>query len=113
MVIHARIVLACAAGRTNAGIAADSGMHIDNVRKWRSRFYHHRLEGLADLPRSGRPPVFTAVQVAEVKQLAWHLARRHRHTIVAVVQPGVGHRSHPTRHHRIDIRIDGAAVAQQ
>lgn len=70
MVIRARIVLACAAGRTNAWIAADVGMHIDTVRKWRSRFYHHRLEGLADLPRSGRPPVFTAVQVAEVKQLA-------------------------------------------
>lgn len=70
MVIRARIVLACARGCTNAGIAADVGMHIDTVRKWRSRFYHHRLEGLTDLPRTGRPPVFTAVQVAEVKQLA-------------------------------------------
>ena len=70
MVIRARIVLACAEGRTNAGIAADVGMHIDTVRKWRHRFHHHRLDGLADLPRSGRPPVFTAVQVAEVKQLA-------------------------------------------
>ncbi|WP_155853632.1 helix-turn-helix domain-containing protein, partial [Arthrobacter sp. H5] len=53
-----------------AAIAADVGMHIDTVRKWRHRFYHHRLEGLADLPRTGRPPTFTAVQVAEVKQLA-------------------------------------------
>ncbi|WP_028281370.1 helix-turn-helix domain-containing protein, partial [Arthrobacter sp. H5] len=70
MVIRARIVLAAARGHTNAAIAADVGMHIDTVRKWRHRFYHHRLEGLADLPRTGRPPTFTAVQVAEVKQLA-------------------------------------------
>ena len=70
MVIRTKIVLAAAQGHTNAAIAADIGMHIDTVRKWRRRFAQHRLDGLKDRSRSGRPPVFTPVQVAEVKELA-------------------------------------------
>lgn len=50
-----------------------SGLHVDTVRKWRRRFWQRRLAGLADLPRSGRPRIFTAVQVAEVKALACEL----------------------------------------
>jgi transposase len=72
-VIRARIVLAAAHGLTNAGIAADLGLHVDTVRKWRRRFFQKRLAGLADLPRPGRPPMFTAVQVAQVKALACEL----------------------------------------
>ena len=70
MVIRAKIVLAAAEGHTNAAIAAETGMHIDTVRRWRKRFSQHRLDGLKDRPRSGRPPAFTPVQVAEVKALA-------------------------------------------
>ncbi len=70
MVIRAKIVLAAAQGHTNAAIAAESGMHIDTVRKWRRRFCRQRIDGLADLRRSGRPAEFTPAQVAEVKALA-------------------------------------------
>jgi len=70
MVIRAMIVLAAAQGHSNAAIATDLGMHIDTVRKWRRRFTQHGVEGLADRARSGRPPEFTPVQVAEVKALA-------------------------------------------
>lgn len=70
MVIRAKIVLAAAEGHTNAAIAAETGMHIDTVRRWRRRFHQHGLDGLKDRPRSGRRPVFTPVQVAEVKALA-------------------------------------------
>jgi transposase len=70
MVIRAKIVLAAAQGHSNAAIAAELGMHIDTVRKWRRRFTQHGIDGLADRARSGRPPGFTAVQVAEVKALA-------------------------------------------
>jgi transposase len=72
-VIRARIILAAAEGAANAAIAADLGLHVDTVRKWRRRFHRHRLAGLADRPRPGRPRTFTAVQVAEVKALACEL----------------------------------------
>ena len=72
-VVRARIILAAAEGVSNARIAADFALHVDTVRKWRRRFWQRRLDGLADLPRSGRPRVFSAVQVAEVKALACEL----------------------------------------
>ena len=54
-VVRAQIILAAADGTSNAAIAADLGLHVDTVRKWRRRFYRRRLAGLTDLPRSGRP----------------------------------------------------------
>jgi transposase len=72
-VVRARIVLAAAGGATNAEIAAQLGVHVDTARKWRRRFATMGLAGLDDLPRSGRPRVFTPVQVAEVKALACSL----------------------------------------
>jgi len=72
-VIRAGIILAAAEGGSNARIAADLGLHVDTVRKWRRRFGQSRLAGLADLPRSGRPRIFSAIQVAEVKALACEL----------------------------------------
>jgi transposase len=61
-VIRARIILTAADGVSNARIAADLGVHVDTVRKWRRRFYQRRLAGLDDLPRSGRPRRFSAVR---------------------------------------------------
>jgi transposase len=68
--LRAAIVLAAAAGQNNAMIAAELGICIDTVRKWRRRFAAARLPGLADAPRSGRPPSFTAADRAEVIALA-------------------------------------------
>jgi transposase len=68
--LRARIVLAAAAGMTNAAIAAHEGVHVDTVRKWRRRFTAGRLAGLTDAPRSGRPSVFTAADRAEAVALA-------------------------------------------
>jgi transposase len=68
--LRAQIVLAAAAGKTNAAIAVEVGAHLDTVRKWRRRFAAGRLDGLKDAPRSGRPPVFTAADRAEVIALA-------------------------------------------
>jgi transposase len=72
-VVRATIILSAARGGSNAPIAADLGVHVHTVRKWRRRFWQHRLAGLADLPRPGRPRQFSAVQVAEVKALACEL----------------------------------------
>jgi len=68
--LRAQIVLAAAAGETNAAIARQVGAHVDTVRKWRRRFAAGRLAGLKDAPRSGRPPVFTATARAEAIALA-------------------------------------------
>jgi transposase len=68
--LRAQIVLAAAAGKANAAIAAQVGVHVDTARKWRRRFAAARLAGLKDAPRSGRPPVFTAADRAEAVALA-------------------------------------------
>jgi transposase len=68
--VRARIVLAAAAGASNAAIAAELGLCVDTARRWRRQFLTERLEGLVDRPRSGRPRRFTAVQVAELTALA-------------------------------------------
>jgi len=72
-VLRARTVLAAAAGVPNARIAARLGVTEDTVRKWRGRFATDRLDGLKDLPRSGRPKVFAPVVVAQVKAIACSL----------------------------------------
>jgi transposase len=68
--LRARIVLAAAAGMTNAAVAVQEGVHVDTARKWRRRFAAGRLAGLKDAPRSGRPSVFTAADRAEAVALA-------------------------------------------
>jgi Homeodomain-like domain/DDE superfamily endonuclease len=54
---------------------------VDTVRKWRRRFTLRRLAGLRDSHRSGRPPVFTPVQVAAVKALACEPPGQHDLTV--------------------------------
>jgi transposase len=71
--VRAQIVLHAARGRSNARISRETGLHLDTVRTWRSRFAGHGLAGLSDRTRSGRPPSFTALQIAEVKALACQL----------------------------------------
>ena len=56
---RARVVLAAAAGRTNAEIAAAEGLSRLSVGVWRQRFAAERLAGLKDRPRPGKPPIYT------------------------------------------------------
>ena len=74
---RAWIVLAAAAGQHNAQIARNLGLHVDTVRTWRGRFATDGMKGLADRPRTGRPPVFAAAVVAGVKALACSLPAEH------------------------------------
>ncbi len=71
--MRAQVVLHAAHGRSNARIARVTGLHLDTLRRWRGRFAEHGLVGLSDRERSGRPPSYTALQVAEAKALAWRL----------------------------------------
>ena len=59
-VLRARIVLAAAAALPNAVIARQLSLSQDTVRTWRDRFATQGLAGLADRPRSGRPPRYGA-----------------------------------------------------
>lgn len=70
---RAQVILPAAQGRSNARIAHETGLHLDTVRVWRGRFARGGLRALADRKRSGRPALFTPVQVAEAKALACHL----------------------------------------
>ena len=71
LVTRAQIVLAAAAGESNAQIARWLRICEDTVRKWRRRWcVAPGLASLADAKRSGRPPVFSPVQVARVKAMA-------------------------------------------
>jgi transposase len=55
---RARMILLAADALPNRQIARLVGMHPDAVGRWRRRFQHQRVAGLADRPRSGRPLVY-------------------------------------------------------
>jgi transposase len=71
--LRAQVVLDAARDRCNARIAADLGIGVDTVRKWRGRFAERGLAGLQDLPRSGRPRRISEADRAAVVALACQL----------------------------------------
>src|SRR3954464_12850848 len=66
LAVRSRIVLDAAEGRSNTEIAKRLGVSRPTVTKWRSRFAKHRLDGLLDEPRPGRPRTITDEQVEQV-----------------------------------------------
>jgi hypothetical protein len=58
-VLRAKIVLLAAQRHSNTQIAARLDVPRQIVSKWRKRFFQHRLDGLADQPRPGRPRTFS------------------------------------------------------
>ena len=66
LALRARMVLACAEGRSNTAVGAELGVSDETVGKWRSRFVEGRLDGLSDEPRSGRPRSVTDDDVERV-----------------------------------------------
>jgi len=63
---RSRIVLAAAEGLTNTEVAERVGVSRNTAATWRSRFAEHRLDGLSDEPRPGRPRTISDEQVDAV-----------------------------------------------
>src|SRR5437588_3380448 len=55
---RARIVLLAAAGRSTRSIAEEVGVQPRIVSNWRRRFADHGLDGLNDLPRATKKPIY-------------------------------------------------------
>jgi transposase len=77
--LRARIVLAAAAGKSNAQIGRDLGVTVDTARLWRQRWLDLQPilaselsaeERLQDLPRPGAPARITADQRCQIEALA-------------------------------------------
>ena len=58
-VIRAKVILLAAEGLENRQIAERLDITRADVSKWRKRFFRHRLAGLEEGPRRGRPPDFS------------------------------------------------------
>jgi transposase len=74
LALRARIVLACAQGRSNTEVGEHLSVTQQTVGKWRRRFVDRRLDGLLDAPRPGQPRKISDAKVEEV--LAMTLERR-------------------------------------
>ncbi len=66
LAVRSRIVMLADEGLNNTEIAQRLGIAVSSVRKWRNRFAEHRLDGLTDEPRPGRPRTVTDDKVEEV-----------------------------------------------
>ncbi len=60
---RAEIVIAVAGGAGVSGTARTLGVSRPTVIKWRDRFASDGVDGLADLPRSGRPKTIDDAQI--------------------------------------------------
>ena len=66
---RARVILACASGRTNTRVARELRLTKQTVGKWRSRFVAAWLDGLLDEPRPGAPRRISDAQVEQMVTL--------------------------------------------
>jgi len=58
MVDRAKIILKCAEGEKITDIAEEYDIRPNTVIKWRDRFKEHRMAGLEDAERDGRPNIY-------------------------------------------------------
>ena len=97
-VVRAKIVLLAAEGLANVEIAARLDTSPQVVHRWRKRFYQHRLKGLEDLARSGRPRVFSPLGQRRDQGVGLRAARHQRGAVVALELRRTGQRvDHPGR----------------
>ncbi|MEW6276949.1 MAG: IS630 family transposase [Bacillota bacterium] len=59
LVCRAQMVFQVVTGNSLQKVAASLNRSVKTVQKWLGRFFRKGLKGLLDLPRSGRPPVYS------------------------------------------------------
>lgn len=62
--LRARIVLACADGESNRAVAHRLNCHHTTIGKWRKRFRLHRIAGIYDELRPGKPRTIDDERIA-------------------------------------------------
>jgi len=77
LALRARIVLACAQGKSNTVVSRSLGLSQPTVGKWRGRFVGRRLDGLLDEPRPGAPREITDAEVERVITLTLESTPSH------------------------------------
>jgi hypothetical protein len=65
LALRAGIVLDCASGMSNTGVARRRRVSKQRVGKWRSRFVRHRVAGLLDEPRYGASPARSRMRTSK------------------------------------------------
>jgi transposase len=73
---RARVVLECAADKTNTAVARELRLTKQTIGKWRTRFLRQRLDGLLDEPRPGAPRRISDGDVERVMRLTLETAPR-------------------------------------
>jgi transposase len=66
LALRAKIILDCAAGKTNTEVADQFRVTKQMIGKWRARFVERRLDGLLDEPRPGTPRKVSDTEVERV-----------------------------------------------
>ncbi|WP_019073988.1 helix-turn-helix domain-containing protein [Streptomyces hokutonensis] len=77
---RAKVVLACGEGLSDAAVASRCGTGGMTVAKWRARFAEHRLAGLLDMPRPGRPTTDLVLSPGERAELTRRARDAASHT---------------------------------
>ena len=70
--LRARIVLACASGQANSAVARRFESTNATVGKWRQRFVKHRISGLYDELRPGKPRSIDDERIVTLIQKTLH-----------------------------------------
>ena len=81
LAFRARLVLRCAQpdNPRNDHVAQEFDCSPDTVAKWRWRVRRQGLDGLYDLPRSGRPATFSPGGAPPGRRAGHHQAHGRRH----------------------------------
>jgi transposase len=66
LAMRARIILACAEGKSNKDVAEQERTKNATVGKWRQRYVDSGLDGLMDEPRPGAPRTISDKQVEKI-----------------------------------------------